>query len=105
MFAFVNLMIQGNALYDTVVGDEAGFFDAYEAIQVSGMEDFLEVSRVEGIVDTSDQLPKLCQEFFSEGGAHIIIIPPDNSVLVLSDRANKVFGPSQGMGYGKVGNG
>ncbi|KAK3750603.1 hypothetical protein QZH41_014185, partial [Actinostola sp. cb2023] len=82
MFAFVTLMIQGNALYDTVVGDEAGFFDAYEAIQVSGMEDFLEVSRVEGIVDTSDQLPKLCQEFFSEGGAHIIIIPPDNSVLV-----------------------
>lgn len=79
-------MLKGNKLYDTITAQNvSSFYDAEEAITVSGMEDFLGIERTIGVVDVCD-LPKLCDDFFNEGGAYVVIIPPDNTVLVLVHR-------------------
>ena len=69
-------------MYDIIVGDEVRNFYAFETIQLAGIENIIEVSRVEGIVNTAD-FQNLCNQFFSQGGAHIVIISPDASVLLL----------------------
>jgi len=83
MIEFISIMLEGNNLYDALVSQR--YLDVDEAIKVLGLGSNVFVAEYHGVVDIA-QFTSLCNEFYSIGGAHVIIIPSGSTVVILAHK-------------------
>ena len=81
---FVEIMRQGNDLYDIQTGDQARYFDTEEAMQICALTNFITADLT--VVTDDQQVLGLCRDWIIQGGAYVCILQPGYTVVVLSKR-------------------